>query len=78
LGSDRLGTWLTSQFWLYPSRSGDARSVTDDEVLELAAVDGFALRPVVTEYHGSAAGGWVRWDDDYRWPAFVEHGQAVN
>ena len=50
----------------------------DDEVLELAAADGFDLREVVTEYDGSECWGWVRWEEDYRWPAFLERRLAVS
>ena len=45
----------------------DTRTVTDDEVLELAAAEGFRLVDKIAEHTGTECIGWRRGDDD-RWP----------
>ena len=60
------------------TRARTPRTVTDDDMLELAAGDGFDLRKVITEYDQRECWGWVRWDEDRRWPAFGERRQAIS
>ena len=50
--------------------------VTDDEVLELAAAEGFRLVDKIAEHTGTESIGWRRGDDD-RWPCNLERRQAI-
>jgi hypothetical protein len=49
--------------------------MTDDEVLEQAAREGFELEERACQ--NSWVWGWCR-GDDQRWPCYLEHRQAVN
>jgi hypothetical protein len=51
------------------------RSMTDDEVLDEARVDGFELIERLSA--GLWAVGWARSDDD-RWPCFLEERRAIS
>jgi hypothetical protein len=49
--------------------------MTDDEVLERAAEDGFELEERACR--DAWVWGWFR-GEDARWPCFLEEGQALN
>ena len=51
--------------------------MTDAEVLELAAAEGFRLVDKIAEHTGTECIGWRRGDDD-RWPCFLERRQAID
>jgi hypothetical protein len=49
--------------------------MTDDEVIDRAALDGFEL--VERTCGSKRVHGWARGDDE-RWPCFLEQRQAIN
>ena len=51
--------------------------MTDDEVLEAAATEGFDLHERITPHTGHEAWGWHRGDDD-RWPCYLERRLAIS
>jgi hypothetical protein len=51
--------------------------MTNDDVLDAAAAQGFDLHARIASYTGDEAWGWHRGDDD-RWPCFVERRLAIS